>query len=66
MPFYKFPVEWSEKDHGIVYDAMEFHERLGANLQHLEAQLEGTNLMKSVVNQIKFIELDRILNGCVN
>lgn len=66
MPFFKLPVDWGASDHGIVYDNAEFHERLVKPMQHLEAELQGTDLMKTVVNQIKFIELDRIINGCVN
>lgn len=66
MPFYQFPVQWSEKDHGIAYTAQEFHERIAKNMQVLEAELAGTDLMNTVVNHIKFLELDRILNGCVN
>lgn len=66
MPFFQFPTEWGDKDHGIVYDNAEFFERLGKNIQYLEGELQGTDLMKRVINQIKFIELDRIINGCVN
>lgn len=67
MPFYEMPVEWSAPERGVAYMKEEFDKRVASNIVVLEAQgiVPGT-LEHAVINDIQFMDLDKLFNSAPN
>lgn len=64
MPFYIMPVDWSAPGVGTAYTQTELDQRI---MSHVEAMnlVPGT-LEYAILNQMEFIELDRLFNNAPN
>lgn len=64
MPFYQMPVDWSAPEKGFVYTTKEFNERIASHIEAMNLVL-GT-MEYEIINQIEFMELDKLFNNAPN
>ena len=64
MPFYIMPVDWGAPEKGFAYTTKEFNERI-ANHIEVMSLVPGTK-EHEIINQIEFMELDKLFNNAPN
>lgn len=64
MPIYIKPVDWTAPEKGFAYTTQEFNERIASNIQAMNL-VPGT-LEFAVINEMEFMELDKLFNNAPN